>query len=463
MTAVPDYLSTWITSQRWYAGKARDPHWERIGGFQLDDPHGEAEITVHLLLDVATPPLLYQVPLTSRAVAVPGLEHALIATIGEGADIRHLYDGPKDPACAEAILRLLLEEGEALPDDGAPGIGARGHSAIDTGDLEIAGSRVLSGEQSNTSIIYDMVTAGGDSADPIICKVFRSLHHGENPDVTLLSALAGAGSTVVPQSIGHITGQWRDTGEATGFAHGHLGFAQEFFTGVQDAWRVALHAAETHDDFTERARTLGEATASVHTMLAAVLPSHAATPADIADTLASMRGRFELAAREVPLIEQYRSALESVYARAASSHWPPLQRIHGDFHLGQVLEAQDRGWIILDFEGEPMRAMHERARADFPLRDIAGMLRSFDYVAGSVAHADPTANAVEWTSAARRAFLDGYIAASGYDVRAERALLDAFEIDKALYEAVYEARNRPSWLGIPMAAIERLVERAAAR
>jgi trehalose synthase-fused probable maltokinase len=461
MTALPDFLSTWITEQRWYAGKGRAPVWERLGGFDLPDPDGQARITVHLFLDTAERPLLYQVPLTEREAPVAGLEHALIGSYDENGITRFVYDGPRDEACAKAILRLILDEGAVLPDDGAPGIAARGHCVPTTPAVEIGGAKVLSGEQSNTSIIFDMVGLDGTPAEPIICKVFRSLHHGENPDVTLLSALAGAGSIVVPRSVGHINGQWQDTGEPTGFAHGHLAFAQEFFPGVEDAWRVALEAAEAGEDFTARARTLGEATADVHTTLAAALPTRAAAPVDIAATIASMRARFDEAVGEVPAIEQHRAALQSVYARAATSVWPAMQRVHGDFHLGQVLWVPGRGWIILDFEGEPMRPMLERARVDFPLRDVAGMLRSFDYVAGSVVQSHGR-SVTEWALAARRAFLDGYISRSGTDLRANRSLLDAFEIDKALYEAVYEARNRPAWLAIPLAAIDRLVERAAA-
>lgn len=461
MTALPEFLSTWITEQRWYAGKGRAPVWRRLGGFDLPDPEGQAHITVHLLLDEAERPLLYQVPLAERSEPVAGLEHALIGSYERNGAIRFVYDGPRDEACAQAMLRLILDEGAALPDDGAPGVAARGHRVPMTPAVEIRGARVLSGEQSNTSIIYDLVGRDGTPATPVICKVFRSLHHGENPDVTLLSALAGAGSSVVPRSVGHITGQWHDTGEPTGFAHGHLAFAQEFFPGAPDAWRVALESAEAGDDFAERARTLGEATADVHITLAAALPARPAAPSDIAATIASMRARFDEAVAEVPAIARHRAALQSVYARAATVAWPVMQRIHGDFHLGQVLWVPRRGWIILDFEGEPMRPMLERAREDFPLRDVAGMLRSFDYVAGSVAAADGR-SATDWAQAARRAFLDGYISRSGADLRANRFLLDAFEIDKALYEAVYEARNRPAWLSIPLAAIDRLVERAAA-
>ncbi len=459
MSNVPEYLSEWIAKQRWFGGKGRKAQWERIGGFELDDPTGEAKVTVHLLLDHSAPPLLYQVPLSERLIAPPQLEHARINSYQVGEETRHLYDGPHDPACATAILRLILDEATVRPDDAMPGLAARGHRGPSTPQLDISASRVLSGEQSNTSIIFDTTSPNGDPEGPVICKLFRTLHHGENPDVTLLSALAGAGSTVVPQSVGHITGQWRDAGETSGLAHGHLAFAQEFLPGVQDAWRVALHAADTGEDFTAPARTLGEATADVHMMLSSALPTRDAAPSDIAAVIASMRQRFEQAVTEVPAIESHRAALEAVYTRAETSDWPPMQRIHGDYHLGQVLAVPDRGWVILDFEGEPLRPMSERAKEDSPLRDVAGMLRSFDYVAGSVTR--PGSTAVAWASAARRAFVDGYIARSGRDLHANRALLDAFEIDKALYEAVYEARNRPGWLSIPLTAVDRLLEHAS--
>ena len=166
----------------------------------------------------------------------------------------------------------------------------------------------------------------------------------------------------------------------------------------------------------------------------------------------------------MPELTEHRDAIESVYDAAQhDASWPRLQRIHGDYHLGQVLSVPQRGWVLLDFEGEPLRPMHERNQLDVPLRDVAGMLRSFDYVAGSVANSASeqiAARAADWARAAREAFLDGYIARSGDDVRGHRLLLDAFEIDKAVYEAVYEKRNRPDWLPIPVTAIARL---AAAR
>jgi predicted trehalose synthase len=140
---------------------------------------------------------------------------------------------------------------------------------------------------------------------------------------------------------------------------------------------------------------------------------------------------------------------------------PDLQQVHGDYHLGQVLHTAARGWIVLDFEGEPLRPLSERLAPDLPLRDVAGMLRSFDYAArhATLGTADPEAarGAEAWARECREAFLDGYGAATGRDPRDDAVLLDALELDKALYEAVYETRNRPDWAVIPMAAVRRLL------
>lgn len=468
MNGVPDYLEAWITTQRWYAGKSRAPRFEIIGGFRLDG-ETDAVIQVLLVLDHAEHPLLYQVPLTERTAPLAGAEHALVATLEGDTGTSYVYDGPHDPAYARALLRLILHDGNALAADGSGLVAAHGHHDPSGAGTAVQSSRVLGGEQSNTSIIYEMRNSDGQPSSPVICKIFRALHDGDNPDVVLTGALRAAGSAIVPRVIGHLVGQWRDTGKLHGLATGHLAFAQEFLPGGEDGWRIALRAADAgenfgegfSEDFSKQAGVLGEIAAEMHETLAAALPCREANPADIAAAMSSMRHRFELAVREVPALAVHRLALDEVYRRAAASPWPPLQRIHGDFHLGQVLAVPGRGWVVLDFEGEPLRPMSERVKPDIPLRDVAGMLRSFDYVAGSFALAHPGLSASWWASACRRAFIDGYIARSGRDLRANRALLDAFEIDKALYETVYEARNRPSWLSIPTEAITRLVERAA--
>jgi trehalose synthase-fused probable maltokinase len=458
-----DYLPAWMSRQRWYAGKGRTPQLKVIGSFDLHQPTGtndadDVSIRVYLVLDQAESPMLYQVPLAVRMSPVAGAEHTLVAITG-GDNPRYIYDGPRDPAFAEALLWLILnEETSGTSRDDA--VLVHGHSLLPQSDVLIASSRVLSGEQSNTSIIYELTDAHGTPVRPVICKLFRALHHGDNPDVVLLSALGSAGSRVVPQSVGYVSGQWPDTGRPNGIASGHLAFAQEFLPGVEDAWRVTVRAAEAGLDFTVAARALGEATAEVHEALAATMGTVPCTPAKISEMIGNMRRRLDQAISEVPEITEHRDAIDAMYGRAANAPWPPLQRIHGDLHLGQVLAVPDRGWVLLDFEGEPLRPMSERSVPDVPLRDVAGMLRSFDYVAGTYALAHPGESAKDWSLACRRAFVDGYSARSGHDLRANRVLLDTFEIDKAIYEAVYEARNRPAWLSIPTDAIGRLAARA---
>jgi len=296
----------------------------------------------------------------------------------------------------------------------------------------------------------------------VICKVFRVVADGENPDVSVQSALALAGSRFVPEPIGTVWAEW--TGPLTATRNsGHLAFVQEFLPGVEDAWRVALGSAAAGEDFSDPARALGAATAAVHRDLARVFPTVESTP-DVVDQLCStMRERYRLAAREVPELARHSGAVAGVFARAQAASWPRLQRIHGDYHLGQVLDAPGRGWVLIDFEGEPLRPLTERTLPDIPLRDVAGMLRSFSYVGATIARRDPAAGpaALAWTTTARAAFLQGYREQDGDSLTGQEPLLAAFELDKAIYESVYESRNRPSWLPIPLLAVAGLVDQAA--
>ncbi|WP_239001347.1 phosphotransferase [Curtobacterium flaccumfaciens] len=401
-------LESWIADRRWYASKGSVP---RLRTISTDDG-------TRLVLDEAPAvPVLYQSPITS------------------GPD-GTVVDATTDLAWVSALAARI----DAAPDSLSP-IG------------RVTAARVLTGEQSNTSVICDT-----ESGDRVIIKVFRVLHHGDNPDVTTQLALTAAGSTRVPRVYGALRADWPDVGRPDGTATGHLAFAQEFLPGLDDAWRVALQEAQADTPFGDRAEQLGTALADVHRTLAGALPTEPADAPRRDAAVATMHARLDTAAREAPAVADHADAIRAVYARAADATWPDLQRIHGDLHLGQVLSAPDpRGWVFLDFEGEPLRPLDERSLPDVTLRDVAGMLRSFDYVAGALAHDAEPVDAAAWAAEARARFLEGYQRGTGADLAAHSALLDAFELDKAVYEVVYETRNRPDWVGIPLAAVARLV------
>lgn len=401
-------LESWIADRRWYASKGSVP---RLRTISTDDG-------TRLVLDEAPAvPVLYQSPITSDP---------------DGA----IVDATTDLAWVSALAARI----DAAPDSLSP-IG------------RVTAARVLTGEQSNTSVICDT-----ESGDRVIIKVFRVLHHGDNPDVTTQLALTAAGSTRVPRVYGALRADWPDVGRPDGTATGHLAFAQEFLPGLDDAWRVALQEAQAGTPFGDRAEQLGSALADVHRTLAGALPTEPADAPRRDAAVATMHARLDTAAREAPAVADHADAIRAVYARAADASWPDLQRIHGDLHLGQVLSAPDpRGWVFLDFEGEPLRPLDERSLPDVTLRDVAGMLRSFDYVAGALAHDAEPVDAASWAAEARTRFLEGYQRGTGADLAAHSALLDAFELDKAVYEVVYETRNRPDWVGIPLAAVARLV------
>ncbi|MGY4856509.1 maltokinase N-terminal cap-like domain-containing protein [Cryobacterium sp. AP23] len=467
---LPATLDRWVAAQRWFAGKGHSPVLQSIGQFSLPSTDPTVRIACHLVLDTASRySTLYQVPVTERRAPLAAMPStagsdpgALIArTTGSDGLPRYLYDAAHDPAYAAALLDFILSRGTVLADD-PTNMAASGEAVPGTprpAGVSVASSRVLSGEQSNTSIIIDLVGAGDRAHRPVICKVFRVVAAGQNPDVSVQSGLARVGSRFVPEPVGAVWGEWPSPLGSTRVG-GHLAFAQEFLPGVDDAWRVALGAAAAGEDFGPRARALGVATAAVHRDLARAFPTGDST-AEIVDQLCSgMLDRYRLAAREVPELAEHEAAIEAVFARAQKATWPRLQRIHGDYHLGQVLDVPGRGWVLIDFEGEPLRPLAERSLPDIPLRDVAGMLRSFSYVGATIAQSDPDARpaAIDWTMNARAAFLQGYHDDARTTLAGQEPLLAAFELDKAIYESVYETRNRPSWLQIPLRAVRRLAE-----
>jgi maltokinase len=328
--------------------------------------------------------------------------------------------------------------------------------------------KLLSAEQSNSSLVF---------ANRLILKLFRLLEPGENPELEVTRALAGAGFGNCAAPLGWIEGLGST-----------LGILQRFYAGSVDGWKLATERVADHyesedgepENFAGDARALGRLTGELHGAMAAALPKVAAGQPDLGRLSARLFGQLTQVTALVPELAQHRQAIEEVYtkAEAAGGGSRYLQRIHGDYHLGQVLRVpggEESGWMVIDFEGEPARPLQERRRLASPLQDVAGMLRSFDYAAFSplVLGEDPdTAGpsseelarfegpAAAWIEACRRAFLDGYLAAAGDDGPAggdAELLLRAYELDKAVYEVMYEARHRPPWLQIPLGGIRRLL------
>jgi len=316
--------------------------------------------------------------------------------------------------------------------------------------------RLLGAEQSNSSLVF---------ANRLILKLFRLLEPGENPELEVTRALAGAGFTACAAPLGWIEGLGST-----------LGILQRFYAGSVDGWklateRVADHYGSTDGDpgnFAADAGALGRLTAELHAAMAGALPKVAEGQPDQGRLSARLLGQLTQVAALVPELADQRQAIEEVYAKteAAGDGNRYLQRIHGDYHLGQVLKSAD-DWLVIDFEGEPARSLEERRRLASPLQDVAGMLRSFDYAAFSLMILGGEkldrfeGPAAAWIEANRRAFLDGYLAVAGDSAPAlggdHELLLRAFELDKAVYEVMYEARHRPPWLQIPLGGIRRLL------
>lgn len=453
-----ELVEGWIGAQRWYIGTGR-PRLRRLDSWRLDDPEGEVGIETLVLLDEADS-VVYQVPLTYRGAPLEGAERALVGEMEHSVlGHRWVYDAPHDPVYVEQLLALVRGRATAqhgsVSDTPEPDVRGVPHPMWPH-DPVVTSSRVHSGEQSNTSVIVDATPS------PVVVKVFRTLAAGDNPDITLQEALAQAQSPFVPASVGHVTGAW-ERADGDGRDHGQLAFAQEYLVDTTDAWQVGLQQAASGIAFADRARELGRVTAQVHSTLAKALPTRAADAATVREHVGRMRRRASIALGEVPALAAHERRINRLLDAAESADWPAMQRIHGDLHLGQVLDSPRRGWVLIDFEGEPLRPLAERNALDSPLRDVAGLLRSLDYVAGTLtrpgARTAPGVDVREWCTRAQEAFLDGY-GDVGTDPRERETLLIAFVLDKALYEVVYEARNRPSWLSLPLEAIDRLLQEA---
>jgi len=214
-------------------------------------------------------------------------------------------------------------------------------------------------------------------------------------------------------------------------------------------------ASDVGGDFAGESRRLGVATALVHADLAAAFGTDRLGAEAVGEVTERMFRKLDLAVAAVPELAKHVDMISDAYSALAKLSGPfPVQRVHGDYHLGQVLRTEN-GWVVLDFEGEPATPLAQRRARSSPLRDVAGMLRSFDYAArhqliGHPGQATLSDAARDWVRRNASAFCVGYAEAGGLDPIANQALLRALQLDKAVYEVLYEARHRPSWLSIPL-------------
>ncbi|MEV4342559.1 maltokinase [Streptomyces sp. NPDC049590] len=424
-------LRAWLPRQRWFAGKDRP-----VTDLSVLSVTELFPGCLHLLVHAShvpvptpggTPPPgdCYQLLLSLRRHLAPRLERAFIGRATDGPLAGYaVYDALHDPRSAQLLLERLRRPGVAGPLRFEADPAARVPGGLPP--------RLLDTEQSNSSVVY---------GDAYILKLFRRIQPGVNPDLEVPAALAALGCSRVPAPVAWFT--TADPRPAT------LGVLQPFLPDATDGWSLALGALAAGDDFTAEARALGRAMAEVHLALAEAFPP--AGPGENGGTAEAMCVRLDAAAHAVPGLLPFVPGLRAAFAALATCDTgPPAQRVHGDLHLGQVLRA-GRDWFVIDFEGEPSRPLAERRTPQSPVRDVAGMLRSFDYAARQRRPWRP-----EWARRCREAFCAGYAARAGWDPRKKHALLRAHETDRAVYEVLYEARHRPDWLPVPMAAIKRL-------
>ncbi|MEQ6901909.1 hypothetical protein [Nocardioides sp. YIM 152588] len=463
-------LHTFLDRARWFGGKGREFEVADVRRLLVTDP---APDRPRIAVDLVTVAYengdteQYQVPLSLYDAPQENLGHATVGAWESDDGIVFAYDAVHDRTAMGIVLAAFVPGSE--PGDDAEGltfVRLAGHEL----DLSAPAS-LFTGEQSNSSVLF-----GEDS----VLKLFRKVTPGANPDIATHRVLTEVGSTHVAELYGWV--EYRTADDPEGPLQ--LGMLQQFLRTATDGWDLALasvrnlfaeadlHADEVGGDFSAESARLGVALADIHTELREAFGTGTVAGPEV---VTGMLGRLAEALPVVPELVPYEAALRAAFEAVGDLGDLQVQRVHGDLHLGQTLRTT-RAWKVVDFEGEPAKPLAERLRPDSAWRDVAGMLRSFDYAAhallASSTEDDPDVlgqlrrRAREWASRNQEAFLAAYVEAASPgpspdgEVRdltaAEHTLLTAYALDKAVYECAYEARNRPLWLPIPLGAVERM-------
>jgi len=468
-----DAILAFVRAQRWFGAKSRE-----VAGLRIVD---RAELR-------SDPPSLVDALLEIRYGSGTHDLYQLLVGVSEGgelagpeiasADGLTSYEASTDPQFARELIDLM-SRGAMVPAGGGTiefcsmSPGSRDGSSV----REV---RALELEQTNSSVVLD---------DELIAKVYRRIEAGVNPELELLHFFATHGFENAPK----LWGWWSYAGPLMSAS---LGMVQEFVPGATDGWTLALdELAADPAAFMGRVHRLGEVIGEMHAVLASEPDDPAFAPEDasqesLALLSATVDEEIDLVFLSLPDNEatapiKGRGEAMRALLRDLSTVGSVGRRIrhHGDLHLGQMLwvssglEAQSAkptapghgpgapsalqgDWVVIDFEGEPARPLPERRLKHSPLRDVAGMLRSFTYAVRVAGVAD---DGVE--QRARDEFLDGYMLAvqnAGILPPRETAerLLRIFELEKAVYELRYELAHRPDWVSVPVGGIVRLLEQA---
>ena len=450
-----EQLHIWFVEQRWFGAKARD-----VAQINLLETFTLREQTPKLVLALVEARFpsgtheVYQLPVGVRQES-EGWSERVIASAGGHT----FYDALADPEHGRELLELMRSGRDVQAGDegllefrwvAAEGVDGRG-----------AEVRPVGVEQSNSSIVYD---------EALILKAFRRLEPGINPELELLRFLSERGF----EHIAPLAGWFEYEGR---LMDATLGILQEYLAGATGGWELALGALGSDPEaFLGHLHALGEVTGELHTALASDNSDPAFAPEEPSvEALSLLTATIDEEIERIFVELPEAAGLEPIQGRGQDvqerlqllSHigaGGKVIRCHGDYHLGQTMLAE-RGWVVLDFEGEPARPLPQRRQKRSPLRDVAGMLRSFSYAAAGSEILNGTAAPEGWEDRARETFLEGYFATvemallpPGQDPT--RRLLSVFELEKAVYELRYELNNRPDWVGIPAAGIARLLEQA---